>query len=766
MGVTVTQLLNSQRGMEPKAAKRPHVTLADCLWPSTSTSYHHHPSPAPVARRLLLPFPEHPIRSLSPPVICPQEMIASNPQPAGASSRTLGQAVLEPSPSRVVARPMPESQAQDPRGYQMEQLRKRFAPQEATVDDGAASLLFKLRPSDPDFPFELSYLDCDLRVPHSYPEQRPELRVRNSNIPRGFGINIERGWQRLVDERRGATLLALVHALDKNLESFLSEQKAETVKFVAIKDTRHLELRQTPQATPQTEPRQAAPSKPYMALESFTRDQIATAKARRAQEVRQLEARMGRLPRFRRSADGVVFTVPIEPKRRSELCTGLRSVNSLHLIVPLLYPLQQLRIQLNEADAADADPVEELFAEKAVEQKHMSLTSHVNYLVQNLLALYEEARASSPEAEEQTVPQPHRGAPVQGAPVAATSGPSGQAASEHKPHVQVIPRPPEWSGGHDGDESDDSYSNTEEEDEPGGGVMLQDEGASATAGAQGQDGAQRGTMITLPSVELHGIELLQISVLSISVKCGRCKTSNELTGLKPGADKTSSCSKCATPLGASFSPELVHAHSTRAGFVDVTGGKVGDMLPSTFVPTCGRCSTASPGLVSVRGETVTNVCRECHAKFTFKVPEVKFLAVSPGPDPTSVGPRRRRSDKQQLGLHAGEPLPERGACRHYRKSYRWFRFSCCQRVHACDRCHDEAEDHINEWASRMICGWCSREQRFAVEACGFCGRTVVGRKGSGFWEGGKGTRDQRMMSRKDPRKYKRLVGSQAAGSSK
>lgn len=296
--------------------------------------------------------------------------------------------------------------------------------------------------------------------------------------------------------------------------------------------------------------------------------------------------------------------------------------------------------------------------------------------------------------------------------------------------------------------------------------MLQDEGMSTAAHATGKEGGQRGTMITLPSVELHGIELLQISILSISVKCGRCKTVNELTGLHPGTDKASSCRKCATPLGASFSPELVHAHSTRAGFVDVTGGKVADMLPSTFVPTCGRCSTASPGLVSVRGETVTNVCRECHAKFIFKVPEVKFLAVSQGPDPTSVGPRQRRSDKEHLGLRAGEPLPDRGACRHYRKSYRWFRFSCCQRVHACDRCHDEAEDHVNEWASRMICGWCSREQRFAVEACSFCGRAVMGRKGRGFWEGGKGTRDQRTMSRKDPRKHKRLGGSQAASNSK
>ena len=169
--------------------------------------------------------------------------------------------------------------------------------------------------------------------------------------------------------------------------------------------------------------------------------------------------------------------------------------------------------------------------------------------------------------------------------------------------------------------------------------------------------------------------------------------------------------------------------------------------------------------MSVRGEATTNVCRECHARFTFKIPDVRLQIYTPGAGsssalPPTSGPRRRI---EKLGLRAGEPLPGRGTCAHYRKSYRWFRFSCCSKVHPCNHCHDEAEDHVNEWANRMICGWCSREQNYAVDACGFCGRSVIGRKGRGFWEGGKGTRDQRMMSRKDPRKYKRITGSATSG---
>ena len=160
---------------------------------------------------------------------------------------------------------------------------------------------------------------------------------------------------------------------------------------------------------------------------------------------------------------------------------------------------------------------------------------------------------------------------------------------------------------------------------------------------------------------------------------------------------------------------------------------------STFIPTCSQCSSAypSPGIVSVQGETTSNICRECHQKFTFKIPQVKFLRISSSNRlPPSSGPRRK---KETLGLQAGTELPKRGRCRHYSKSYRWFRFSCCQKVYACDKCHDEEEEHPNEWANRMICGWCSREQNYRPDDCGICHGTMSGKRGGGgFWEGGKG----------------------------
>ncbi|KAK6854377.1 CHY zinc finger domain-containing protein [Apiospora arundinis] len=680
-------------------------------------------------------------------------MISTTNLPEGAVDGQ--QAVSQPRAERVVPKPIPQSQTLDPRKYQIEQLKRRFSPRISNLQNGITNVQFQLKPSDPDFPFELDYLECELQIPASYPDENPALRVRNKDIPRGFSVNIERGWDKLADEKKpGTTLLALTNALDKELEAFLSEKQTDTVKLVSFKDTRHMEYSDTPTSNlPEPASIQGpsvAPHKPYVPEESFTKDQIAQAKSRRAQETRQLDARMGRLTLFHKSADGVVYTLPLEPKRRNDLPSGLRAVQSVQMIIPLLYPLQKLRILLNDVESHDAELLEEAFATRAAQHNQMSLMSHLNYLAQNMHVLAKAAKPPAPSKPVIEEPSVDKG---------KEKALPNQNAEDDRSHIQHIPRPPEWVivGESEESDSDDMESwDSDEGDSDGGVVIVSAAGEKKQVDTRPQE---RGTSISFPSIELHGIELLQVSILSINVKCERCRTINEVTGLHPSAEKTSSCKKCATPFTVTFRQELVHQNATRAGFIDVSGCTVADMLPSTMVPTCGRCSTASPGLVSVRGDVTANVCRECHGKFQFKIPEVKFLAISHGAAlPPTSGPKRRQ---EKLGLHIGDPLPNNGSCAHYKRSFRWFRFSCCSKVHSCDKCHDENEDHLNEWANRMICGWCSREQNYAVEACGFCGRSVIGKKGRGFWEGGKGTRDKRMMSRKDKRKYQRVGGGEA-----
>lgn len=499
-------------------------------------------------------------------------MISTNDLPQGAVDGQ--QAVSQPREDRVVSKPIPQSQTRDPRKYQIEQLKRRFSPRISNLQNGTTNVQLQLRPSDPDFPFELDFLECELQIPESYPDANPALRVRNKDIPRGFSVNIERGWGKLVDERKpGTTLLTLTNALDKELEAFLSEKQTDTVKLVSFKDTRHMEYSETPtssvtEPTPTTGP-PSKPHKPYIPEESFTKDQIAAAKARRAQETRQLDARMGRLTLFHKSADGVVYTLPLEPKRRNDLPSGLRAVQSVQMIIPLLYPLQKLRILLNDVESHDAELLEEAFAARAAQQNQMSLMSHLNYLVQNMHVL---AKAAKPPAPiKPTVEEP----PVDKGKEKAVLG---QDAEDNRSHIQHIPRPPEWVivGESDESDSDDLESWDSEGDSDGGVVIVPSAGEKKEVDSRPQE---RGTSISFPSIELHGIELLQVSILSINVKCERCRTINEVTGLHPNTEKASSCKKCATPFIATFRQEMVHQNSTRAGFIDVSGCTVADMLP-------------------------------------------------------------------------------------------------------------------------------------------------------------------------------------------
>ena len=129
-------------------------------------------------------------------------------------------------------------------------------------------------------------------------------------------------------------------------------------------------------------------------------------------------------------------------------------------------------------------------------------------------------------------------------------------------------------------------------------------------------------------------------------------------------------------MAVRFRADLIHANSVRAGYLDLDGCTVVDMLPSNFVPTCAECSTSlpEPGVAAVRGDSAMAICRECHHRLSFRISEVKFLQVSASAIRASRAPGRKKQ-KENLGVVAGTELPVQGRCSHYRKSYRYVHFS-------------------------------------------------------------------------------------------
>lgn len=499
------------------------------------------------------------------------------------------QAVTRPVPaSRVVSKPVPKAQTQDPREFQLGQIRRRFSPKETKSQSNGSTLLgFNLAPSDPDFPFEMTALECSLSVPASYPKDKASLKIRNSDIPRGFAINVEEGFAKLVEDKPDSTLLELMKALDKSLEAFLSAPKAETIKLVPNKDTRHLSnlpSRSVEPSAAASNPQHGSSSpapETVQALKEparvFTATEKAEAGKKREVEVRQLEARLGRLPFFKKSSDGIAFTVQIEPKKRAELPMSIQGVKSVHLFVPLLYPLEPCRIQLDGVDSEESKAVSAGFLQKSSHQNGFSLTAYLNYLAQNMHTLAKTPLEPKPApllvVLAQPIPEPVLEAKGKGA--------EGQQDPDRS-HVQYISRPPEWNViDHEEaseSESDGVYSYDSYDSDEDGGVEIKHSDDEATP-RKPADNQERGTAISFPFMELYGIELLEVVTLNITVKCERCRDVTEVKGLKDGVENSESCRKCASQLSIRFRKDLVHAHAVRAGFLDLEGCVVGDMLP-------------------------------------------------------------------------------------------------------------------------------------------------------------------------------------------
>ncbi|GLI76214.1 hypothetical protein PoHVEF18_004485 [Penicillium ochrochloron] len=613
------------------------------------------------------------------------------------------QAVTTPQVAQT-PRPVSKVEKNDPREFQLNQLRRRFRPQEQS-DENGSTLTFGLAPSDPDFPFELDALQCVLHVPNTYPGKgRPKLTVTNPEMEAAFQANVSRGFDDIVDyairtNARG-TLLNWVNTLDRQLERLLTTlERGPKLTFVANVGSGTVSPAPTQRTSsvdpvhprPTPTPSAATPSfvatKPAIVAPSYTYEQKAQAEKRRSMETKQLEARLGRLPLFQKRSE-TSFNIPIQPTKQDRLPRSLQAVKTVKLIVPSLYPLEHSSIEMQGVDSPEARSVEAGFAQWFDKNSQMNLVSQINYLASNM---HNFAKTPLPEVAEQaqhehllqveedtSAPQSEAGVPLE--------------ATGDKPHLHVIPRPPEWSvpEQQSGSDMTDESSYEEDSEEYDENDLDSEEGGAPVPAVLDTPG--RGVALSFPFLELYGIELLEVTHLAITIKCERCKESMDIKNVPQLADpkdvpKTESCKKCANSMSIGFRKQLMHSHANRAGYLDLDGCTVLDLLPSNFIPTCSECSTPyhAPGVSAVRGESAMAICRHCHRKMVFKMPEVKFLVVGTAAVSSRSALPLKKRPKEVLGIVAGQELPRRGRCQHYGKSYRWFRFSCCAKVFPCDK---------------------------------------------------------------------------------
>ncbi|KAK9356958.1 hypothetical protein V1523DRAFT_430041 [Lipomyces doorenjongii] len=691
-------------------------------------------------------------------------------------------------PFRHIASPLAGQghQRLSPRETEIQGLVRKYT--NAEIEDDLIRI--SLQPSDPDFPFDLEYLHFTLLVPTDYPSTAPKLTVINTDIPRGYALNVEHGFADNINKPAlgSMTLTQMIDSLDERLEEYLKAEKRETIKLVNVgRRNGNSESSQTSTVGQQSEiqgsyadwgfnqnvianlqiSNSASARDPVSEFAAtYTEPELQAASTRREREIRQLHARLPGTKLF--SADDVTgdasFTVPFHPANRDAVPVSLRNIATVRLIVPKLYSLVPVGIDVSSIDTPEARAVEANFGVHAHHHREFSLFAHMNFLVQNVVVLA--AQPPSP---------PH----VDGSVESESAGGLETLDENYR-------KPPEWDMLDDDEESDDDYEDPTwyvSEDEERGryhGNGHDEEHYSESSDEDSSDMdtevvnpeddsarnshsdylPPRGTSINLPGLRLNDIGVVECTLLSIVVKCLRCKTEAEIRDIKPGlpsGPKGTVCTKCSTELNvAYFRTEFMHENAVRLGYIDAIGCTPTDILPSAFMPSCENCSEQLPGTTGIAGlgiaQTISTNCRSCHSKMSIFIPQVKFSRVSDEQAPVAATVKKRAEGK--LGIVAGTSLPLNGTCKHYKRSTRWFRFSCCNRVFPCDKCHNEQSDHADEHASRMICGMCSREQNYQPEVCAYCRHSFF-RKNTGFWEGGRGTRDKVKMSRKDPRKYKR-----------
>lgn len=324
---------------------------------------------------------------------------------------------------------------------------------------------------------------------------------------------------------------------------------------------------------------------------------------------------------------------------------------------------------------------------------------------------------------------------------------------------------------------DEDIEMTEEEDK-----LVQQENLGGDEGEEQEETSRlvenikisdprRGTEVKLLGLMLgENTATVVAPQITVSLQCNRCKVTADLTlgGRTPCAAQ---CDNCSTSISAAFRPCMLHHYSDVLGYLDLQNATAVDLVLRDCELTVGclSCSQEGPVQNLVYGQTKEFNCENCHTKLSILTESTKFQYIQPRinkTDSSAINYKKLRDPAVQKG----KPLPEKGICKHFKQSHRWLRFPCCGRAYPCDVCHDEKQDHPMELATRMICGFCAKEQPYGNgKPCISCGSMMTKGTHTTHWEGGRGCRNKVKMSRNDRQKYastNKTVSRKAGGEKK
>jgi len=278
--------------------------------------------------------------------------------------------------------------------------------------------------------------------------------------------------------------------------------------------------------------------------------------------------------------------------------------------------------------------------------------------------------------------------------------------------------------------------------------------------------------LDLRDFEFKNIACGFINNLRLQVMCSKCRGKCDISlNFLVKAEmvlhsRSYTCNFCKSEMVGVLKLEMFHeTNRSRIGILYMVDFKILDYLPSDFIITCFKCDNNSRLKEVSTGSVRELQCKSCFDTFRFKFESAHFQLSGQkdneiiqkilAKNNQTQQKHDRESKKSEPGFQLGNPLPNNGLCKHYKNSFRWFKFPCCNKTYPCDYCHEEEADHAMEWANRMICGHCSLEQPVHKNRCR-CGGAVIKGAKTAHWEGGKGCRDPSKMSAGERRKYANL----------
>lgn len=275
--------------------------------------------------------------------------------------------------------------------------------------------------------------------------------------------------------------------------------------------------------------------------------------------------------------------------------------------------------------------------------------------------------------------------------------------------------------------------------------------------------------LKLTGLDLEGGLLMQFTKPVISIICTKCLKMMPLT-LSPEAVKsergnyvetniltgTDTCQNCQCAVELHLSSQVFNQFTEGVCLYVIKHKNclpvnIGYFSECQMLIQCAGCNCLGlqQGLKEYGvGNKFSCRCPMCFKRISFSFNDSYFLLPNGEQLPLPKGIKKQQ-EKKVVQTRYG-PLPHQGTCQHAKRSFRWFKFACGG-VYPCDTCHEKACSCGDKIARQMICGWCGRLQSVS-DYCAHCHQCVIAKK-TAHWEGGKGSRNAAVMSKKDNKKY-------------